>query len=197
MASHALLSPAMTIDETPNAPSAMGTTAYSSTAPNPTASATSNRNEITYAMTATKAAASVATTTALVDDVAEEEKSIELEEEEAGNNEGAASNPTHNWGCSVVHDQELKEMAKDGAIPPSSASAWRDGLDDPFPTQIQGERVLLASHIVRGFSLPHSDFLPEVLDHYGLQLHNITPNSVLYVAGFVSLFEGYLGIVQG
>ena len=32
------------------------------------------------------------------------------------------------------------------------------------------------------------------MDHYGLQLHNITPNSLLYISGFVPLFEGYLGL---
>ena len=83
-------------------------------------------------------------------------------------------------------------MAKDGALPPSSASAWRAGLGEPSPTPVQEERVLLVSHIVRGFYLPPSAFLLDILDHYGLQLHNITPNSLLYVFVFVSLCEGYL-----
>ena len=85
----------------------------------------------------------------------EEEKAAEEEEEEeAGDNEGAASNPTHNWGCSIVHNAELEEMVKDGAIPPSLVSAWRADLDDPFPTPIQDEQV-------RGFLclLPHSPLL--------------------------------------
>ena len=55
-------------------------------------------------------------------------------------------------------------------------------------------RRLLSSHVARGFSLPPSAFLIEILDHYGLQLHNITPNSLLYISGFVALFEGYLGL---
>ena len=66
--------------------------------------------------------------------------------------------------------------------------------NDPYPTPIWDERVLLSSDISRGFSLPPSVFLIEILDHYGLQLHNITPNSLLYISGFVALFEGYLGI---
>ena len=86
-------------------------------------------------------------------------------------------------------------MESDGAIPPSTVSAWRVAEDDPSPTPVNGERVLLTSHILRGFSLPPSAFLLEVLDHYGLQLHNSTPNSLLYVASFVGLFEGSLGLV--
>ena len=42
--------------------------------------------------------------------------------------------------------------------------------------------------------MPPSAFLIEILDHYGLQLHNVTPNSLLYISGFVALFEGYLGL---
>ena len=76
-------------------------------------------------------------------------------------------------------------MAADGVIPPPSETA---------PTPIKDERVLLSSHVARGFSLPPSAFLIEILDHYGLQLHNITPNSLLYISGFVALFEGYLGL---
>ena len=85
-------------------------------------------------------------------------------------------------------------MMDDGAIPPSSEAepTWRSAFDDPYPTPVRDERVLLSSHIARGFSLPPSAFLIEILDQYGLQLHNITPNSLLYMSGFVALFEGYL-----
>ena len=87
-------------------------------------------------------------------------------------------------------------MAADGAIPPSSDSAltWRSAFDNPVPTLFKDERVLLSSHVARGFSVPPSAFMVEILDHYGLQLHNITPNSLLYIFGFVALFEGYLGL---
>ena len=44
--------------------------------------------------------------------------------------------------------------------------------------------------------MPPSAFLIEILDHYGLQLHNITPNSLLYISGFVVFFEGYLGLAS-
>ena len=42
--------------------------------------------------------------------------------------------------------------------------------------------------------MPPSALSIEILDHYGLQLHNITPNSLLYISGFMALFEGYLGL---
>ena len=61
-------------------------------------------------------------------------------------------------------------MAADGVIPLSSetASTWRSAFGDPSPTPIKDERVLLSFHVARGFSLPPSAFLIEILDHYGL-----------------------------
>ena len=87
-------------------------------------------------------------------------------------------------------------MASYGVLPPTSTAspAWRSALNDPYRNPIRDKRVLLSSHISRGFSMPPSAFLIEILDHYGLQLHNITPNSLLYIFGFVALFEGYLGM---
>ena len=130
-------------------------------------------------------------------DVAESVRATEEEEEEeAGDNEGTANNPSHNWGCSGVEEGELLSMAEDGAIPPTveSVPTWRSAFGDPSLTPVKDKRVLLSSHIARGFSLPPSAFLVEILDHYGLQLYNITPNSLLYISGFVALFEGYLGL---
>ena len=43
-------------------------------------------------------------------------------------------------------------------------------------------------------ALPPSAFFSEVLDHCGLQPHNIAPNSILVLAGFTAVFEGYLCI---
>ena len=53
---------------------------------------------------------------------------------------------------------------------------------------------MLTSHIHRGLGFPPSTFFLEVCEHYGLQPHNLTPNSVLYIAGYQALFEGWLGL---
>ena len=34
----------------------------------------------------------------------------------------------------------------------------------------------------------------EVIDHYGVQLHNLPPNSLLEMSAYVALCEGFLGI---
>jgi hypothetical protein len=48
--------------------------------------------------------------------------------------------------------------------------------------------------VERGLSLPCSEFFLSVLITYGLQPHNICPNSYLLLSNFVTFCEGHLGI---
>ncbi|KAK1616007.1 hypothetical protein QYE76_021524 [Lolium multiflorum] len=48
--------------------------------------------------------------------------------------------------------------------------------------------------VERGLSLPCSEFFLSILSTYGLQPHNICPNSYLLLSNFVTLCEGHLGI---
>jgi hypothetical protein len=63
-----------------------------------------------------------------------------------------------------------------------------------MPAPSKKEIMMLKSHIDRGYSFPLSYFLKSMLRHYRLQLHHIAPNSFTIVAGFIVLYEGYLGI---
>jgi hypothetical protein len=53
---------------------------------------------------------------------------------------------------------------------------------------------MLKFHVERGLSMPPSLFFTNLLKFYGLQLHHISPNSLVSVAGYTALCEGYLGI---
>ena len=104
----------------------------------------------------------------------------EEDEEEAGN-----------WIPYGVTATLVNHLSKDGFLPKDK---WRVNMDDLVPTPKDGERVIPASHILRGLGVPPSAFFIQVLQHYGIQPHNLTPNSILYLAGYQALFEGYLGI---
>ena len=105
------------------------------------------RDEVAFAKAAASAAASAAQAPKASDTAAEGASAGEDEEEEAGSNRGAASNLTHNWVGSAVEEGELESMAADGVLPPASSTspAWRSALDDPYPTPVRDERVLLSS----------------------------------------------------
>jgi hypothetical protein len=44
------------------------------------------------------------------------------------------------------------------------------------------------------FSLSAHEFLRGLLSVYGVQLHHLTPNSILHIACFITLCEAFLGI---
>jgi hypothetical protein len=53
---------------------------------------------------------------------------------------------------------------------------------------------MFLAFILRDSSLPTHEFLRGFLFMYGVQLHQLTPNSLLHIACFVTLCEAFLGI---
>src|SRR4051812_15102753 len=62
------------------------------------------------------------------------------------------------------------------------------------PNPSKGERVCFVPYLLRGLGFPIHPFLRGLLEFYGLQLHDLTPGSVLHIACFVALCELFLGI---
>ncbi|KAK1608621.1 hypothetical protein QYE76_032294 [Lolium multiflorum] len=54
--------------------------------------------------------------------------------------------------------------------------------------------VMTKAWVEHGLSLPCSEFFLSILNTYGLQPHNICPNSYLLLSNFATLCEGHLGI---
>jgi hypothetical protein len=53
---------------------------------------------------------------------------------------------------------------------------------------------MLLAFLLHGLSLPAHEFLRGLLFVYGVQLHQLTPNSILHIAYFITLCEAFLGI---
>ncbi|KAK1590657.1 hypothetical protein QYE76_000033 [Lolium multiflorum] len=71
---------------------------------------------------------------------------------------------------------------------------WSFIRDTVVPKPGAGEVVMTKAWVERGLSLPCSEFFLSVLNTYGLQPHNICPNSYLLLSNFATLCEGHLGI---
>ncbi|KAK1609320.1 hypothetical protein QYE76_032993 [Lolium multiflorum] len=54
--------------------------------------------------------------------------------------------------------------------------------------------VSFVDHLIRGLSAPIHPFLQGLLFVYGLQLHHLTPNSILHISIFITLCESFLGV---
>ena len=94
------------------------------------------------------------------------------------------------WIRSTITETDLKDLANEGLIPHGSARL--PGTECQLQPQ-EGECVLLATHVDRGFSLPPHPFFRGFLNFFGAQLHHFTPNTIVYLAAFVSLCENFLG----
>ncbi|KAK1687156.1 hypothetical protein QYE76_048004 [Lolium multiflorum] len=93
------------------------------------------------------------------------------------------------WPCETT-DVELRELQNEGMI----SSHWSFTRDSVVPKPEAGEVVMTKAWVERGLSLPCSEFFLSILSTYGLQPHNICPNSYLLLSNFVTLCEGHLGI---
>ncbi|KAE8795934.1 hypothetical protein D1007_29125 [Hordeum vulgare] len=60
-------------------------------------------------------------------------------------------------------------------------------------TLYAGEHVVFGRHFNLGFGLPTSRFPLQFLEFYGLQIHHLGTNSILYLACLMMLCEGYFG----
>ncbi|KAK1661727.1 hypothetical protein QYE76_049886 [Lolium multiflorum] len=93
------------------------------------------------------------------------------------------------WPCATT-DVELRELQNEGMI----STHWSFTRDSDVPKPEAGEIVMTKAWVERGLSLPCSEFFLSILNTYGLQPHNICPNSYLLLSNFVTLCEGHLGI---
>jgi hypothetical protein len=80
----------------------------------------------------------------------------------------------------------------DGLI--SSSDSIKFPSTERIPQPPSSYRVMFLSFLFRGLSLPAHEFLRGRLFVYGVQLHQLIPNSILHIACFVTLCESFLGI---
>ena len=118
---------------------------------------------------------------------------------------GSSTRPTGplegDWkSCSVTQGQ-LNRLSTSGYLPEPEFTQIRPGLvtldggvlHDNFPTPQGNERVCFVPFLLRSLGFPIHPFLRGLLHFYGIQLHHLSPNSILHIACFVTLCETFLG----
>jgi hypothetical protein len=105
---------------------------------------------------------------------------------------GKATHAATSWVPSVFTQKELDKAKADGLISESDSIIFPSTERIPKPKS--GFWVMFLAFLLRGLSLPAHEFLRGLLYVYGVQLHQLTPNSLLYIAYFITLCESFLGI---
>jgi hypothetical protein len=98
-----------------------------------------------------------------------------------------------NWCHSKFVDKDLRKAAKDGLFKDDAAEARVAG-PEITPTPPAGFRVMFFAFVLRGLSFPPHEFLRGILFAYGIQLHDLNPNTIIHIACFITLCEYFLGI---
>ncbi|KAK1693434.1 hypothetical protein QYE76_010131 [Lolium multiflorum] len=96
------------------------------------------------------------------------------------------------WERSKISTQDLNLLKKLGISKKPKALCFPS--EESYPTPPMGYRVSFVDHLIRGLSAPIHPFLRGLLFVYGLQLHHLTPNSILHISIFITLCEAFLGV---
>jgi hypothetical protein len=93
------------------------------------------------------------------------------------------------WIPSSFDDTDLKKAKKEVFLSESVEIIFP--RDEAIPAPPTGFRVMFLAFLFRGLSLPTHEFLRGLLFVYSMQLHQLTPNSLLHIAYFITLCEAF------
>jgi hypothetical protein len=102
------------------------------------------------------------------------------------------------WSRSIVTWFALSKLVNGGHLAPNvegQPPAWIVlPATDREPNPPYGYVVSFIRHHERGFDAPASRFMHGLCHHYGVELHNFSPNAISQAATFIGVYEGFLGI---
>jgi hypothetical protein len=105
----------------------------------------------------------------------------------------AGSGSKGKWEASSVTEKDVKELR--GACYLSADIAHRlPAKDQVIPTPEPGERVVFIPHFLRGLGFPLHPFVRGLMFYYGLDFHDLAPNSFLHISAFIVVCEALLRI---
>ncbi|KAM0869630.1 hypothetical protein ACQ4PT_040555 [Festuca glaucescens] len=96
------------------------------------------------------------------------------------------------WDRSKFNSMEHRKLKKLGLL--TDEGKMKIPGDEMTPNPPEGYRVIFSDFLLRGLSVPVHEFLRGLLFIYGIQLYQLTPNSILHISIFITLCECFLGI---
>jgi hypothetical protein len=102
------------------------------------------------------------------------------------------ANSMTSWVPSDFKQKDLIKAQAEGLISDDDQVIFPSTERIPKPPS--GFRVMFLAFLLHGLSFPAYEFLRGLLFVYGVQLHQLTPNSILHIACFNTLCESFLGI---
>jgi hypothetical protein len=108
--------------------------------------------------------------------------------------EETVANMSTGWCKSKMSESLVREFENMGLLQEQGVSQWRAGEGEDYPMEGTLETVMFCDFVERGLTLPVSEFFYRLLQFWGIQLHHLTPQSILHLSIFTHFYEAFLGI---
>ena len=96
------------------------------------------------------------------------------------------------WSKSKCSNSDFLRLVEEGLLQSKEVVSCVN-LDLTLCPMKNVEELVLFQHFMeRGLALPASEFLHGMLHFYGIQIHHLTPNSIVHISIFVHLCEAFL-----
>ncbi|KAK1645145.1 hypothetical protein QYE76_062950 [Lolium multiflorum] len=104
-----------------------------------------------------------------------------------------AAKVSRDWSASAISNRDINKLRALGFIFASEDDIRLPGaVSRPKPPK--GLTVMFIAFLFCGLSLPAHEFIRSLLFFYGIQLWQLTPNSILHLSIFITVCEAFLGI---
>jgi hypothetical protein len=99
------------------------------------------------------------------------------------------------WPSSTIVTKDLEALVADGLLRPLFGGAQLEWMapSEAVPSPSPGYVVSFIAFHERGFGVPASRFMQALLHHYGVELHNLNPNSIVQAAIFAAVLRVFWG----
>ena len=98
------------------------------------------------------------------------------------------------WMKSKLSESAISSFVGRRLLHPRFVVQWFSAEGHDRPYERVAETVIFKSFVERGLGIPVCDFLQGLLFFWGIQLHHLTPTSILHIFIFVHLCEAFLEI---
>jgi hypothetical protein len=102
------------------------------------------------------------------------------------------TNASTSWVPSEFEQSDLTKAQDNGFLAGGDQVIFPSIKRIPKPPS--SYRVMFLAFLLHGLSFLAHEFLHGLLFVYGVQLHQLTPNSILHIACFITFCESFLGI---
>ena len=105
------------------------------------------------------------------------------------------ANLSTGWRKSKMSEGAVQELEAMGLLQNQAVIQWRAGEGEDYPFEGTLETVMFRDFVERGLAVPVSEFFHNLLRFWGIQMHHLTPQSILHLLIFTHLCEAFLGIL--